>query len=140
MIIALVAAPVLLAADAAATGGLPGWITSLLLPFILALGGGGGFYQLLKVRTDKQNLNAGTDKMKAEAADILADSAVTLLAPLREELLRLTEKVKEQQADIREMERTLAQERATSDTRIRQLESDIADRDREIFGLRREGL
>lgn len=146
MIITLAVAPVVLAAETASTGGLPTWVTSVLLPLLLAIGGGGGLFQLLTVRSSKNTLNAGTEKIKAEAADILADSAVSLLGPLREELDRLRDQVNEQRielrdyrAQMREMEVLLAQERATSDTRIRQLEVQIAQRDQQIDELRGQG-
>lgn len=136
MILALVTAPVLDAAQAS-TGGTPSWV-SLLTGAIVALGGGGGLYQLLKVRSDRKNIAAGTEKARAEAADILSDTAVALLAPLREELARMQVRVSEVETESRELKRALVQERLTADTRIRQLELDIEARDRQIQRLHNE--
>lgn len=107
----------------------------ILVSLIVGLGGAGGIGALLKVRSDKNQLAAGTKKIQAEAADILADSAVALLGPFREEIDRLRVELKEVKEQSKELEQTLARERATSDTRIRQLESDIATRDRKIIEL-----
>ena len=111
------------------------WLT-ILGSLVLALGGSAGMAQLFQVRSTKRNLLAGTEKIKAEAADILSDSAVALLAPLRDELVRTTQKADELARRVAELEVTLTRERVTSDTRIRQLEADIAARDREILSLR----
>lgn len=134
MIIALVATPVLGTVEAATTTGLPGWVTGVVA-IIVALGGGGGFFQLLKVRADKSSISAGTSKARAEAADILSDTAVALLAPLRDELGRMQSRVEVVERRSRELEETLVRERQTSDTRIRQLEGEIAARDIRITEL-----
>jgi TolA-binding protein len=107
------------------------WV-SLVTGAIVALGGGGGLYQLLKVRSDKRNISAGTEKARAEAADILSDTAVALLAPLRDELARMQVRVSEVEAESKELKQALVRERRTADTRIMQLELDIAARDRQI--------
>lgn len=131
MIIALVAAPAVLAADASTTGALPSWI-SLLITLVVAIGGGGGAYQLLTIRNNKRQLSAGTDKIRMEAADILSATAVELLAPLRDELSRTNTRVAELDAQVMNLKGTLNQERITSEVRIRQLEEDIAARDRTL--------
>jgi len=138
VIVGLITVPVVQAVEATAGSGFSDWMT-ILISLVVAVGGAGGVVQLLTVRSNKKNLTAGTEKIKAEAADILADSAVSLLAPLREELSRLKEQVKEQQDDLKEMEQTLARERVASDTRIKQLESEIAIRDLRIVELVEQG-
>jgi hypothetical protein len=130
VIIALVAAPAVLAAEAS-NGGLPDWVT-ILVSVLLALGTGGGTASLLKLRSDKRQLAVGTEKMRMEAADILTESAVSLLAPLREELVRTNARVAELDLQVAHLKTTLNQERVTSEVRIRQLEADIAERDRHI--------
>lgn len=137
MTLALAAAPVIFAADAASGGGVPAWVT-VLVSLVVALGGGGTFYQLLSVRANKRNMNAGTTKARAEAADILSDISLSLVIPLKEQVEHLTKQVAY-------LEQKLDQERATADTRIRQLEEDIASRDlaiqikdTEIIELRRQ--
>lgn len=123
--------------EAATTSGLPDWVT-VATGVIIALGGGGGVFQLMRVRADRRAVLAGTEKARAEAADILSDAAVGLLAPLREELTRMQERVTEGERRMRELEETLVRERRTADTRIRQLELEIVEREREIAGLRRQ--
>jgi hypothetical protein len=119
--LALVAAPVIAAAEASAGGGLPVWVT-ILISLVVALGGGGTFFQLLSIRANKRNMNAGTSKARAEAADILSETALSLVIPLKEQVEHLSRQVQV-------LEQRLEQERATADTRIRQLEEDIASRD-----------
>jgi hypothetical protein len=99
---------------------------------LVAIFGGGGIYQLLTVRNNKRQLMAGTDKIRMEAADLLADSAVAMLAPLRDELVRVNAKADSLSAKVDVLETTLNRERATSETRIRQLEDDIAARERTL--------
>lgn len=130
MIAALVAAPAVLAAEGS-SGGVSSWV-SLLVGSLVAIFGGGGIYQLLTVRNNKRQLMAGTDKIRMEAADLLADSAVAMLAPLRDELVRVNAKADSLSAKVDVLETTLNRERATSETRIRQLEDDIAARERTL--------
>lgn len=138
----LVAAPMLAAADAANNGGLPEWVT-IMVSVIVALGGGGSFFKLLQLRSDRNAVAAGTEKSRAEAADIVSGTAVELLTPLREELLRTQEalvKTREEarhqivrvETRVAELEQRLVIERETADTRIKQLQLDIAERDRHI--------
>ncbi len=124
MIVALVAAPAVLAADASTGGGLPDWLT-ILISLIVALGGGGGMYQLLTVRATKRSVSAGTDKMKIDAVDVLSDTALSLVMPLKEEVARLREQVAK-------LEVKLQEERDTADIRIRQLKDEIEERDKHI--------
>src|SRR5690349_19057750 len=93
VIAALVAAPAVMAADASSSGGLPDWVT-LLITLIVALGGGGGMYQILTIRATKRNVSAGTDKMKVDAVDVLTGTALELIVPLKEEVARLSQQVK----------------------------------------------
>lgn len=129
MIVALVAAPVIAAADAG--GGLPEWVT-ILISVIIAVGGGGGLYQLLNLRSTKRNVGASTDKSRAEAADIISDTAMSLLAPMREQLAESQRTIERLTARCAELEASVATERDVSQTRIRQLEQDIRERDRHI--------
>jgi len=124
VIAALVAAPAVMAADASSSGGLPDWVT-LLITLIVALGGGGGMYQILTIRATKRNVSAGTDKMKVDAVDVLTGTALELIVPLKEEVARLSQQVKT-------LETKLQEERNTADIRIRQLQDDIAERERHI--------
>jgi hypothetical protein len=57
------------------------WI-SIISTVIAGLGGAGGIAAAVLVFSQRR-------KLKAEAADVIADSAVGLLAPYREELTRL---------------------------------------------------
>jgi len=107
------------------------WLT-LVVSLIVALGGSAGFVQLLRVRTDKA-------KIRAEATDIIVDSATSLLAPFREQIEMLRAELKEVKQRSIELEQTLARERQASDTRIRQLEDDIRSRDRRIIELMQQG-
>jgi SMC interacting uncharacterized protein involved in chromosome segregation len=131
VIIALAAVPAVLTADATSAGSLPEWAT-ILISVILSAGGAGTIVKLLTIRADKRQLAAGTDKMEMEAADILTKSAVVLLTPLREELARANAKINELDVQVGELKATLNQERITSEVRIRQLETQIAERDREL--------
>lgn len=107
------------------------WLT-IAISAVVALGGSAGFAQLLRVRTDRA-------KIRAEATDIIVDSATSLLAPFKEQVEMLRAELKEVKARSKELEQTLERERAASDTRIRQLESDIALRDRRIVELLEQG-
>jgi cell division protein FtsB len=107
------------------------WAT-ILVSLVVAVGGAGGLVQLLSFRSTRRGLSAGTDKIKMEAADILAESAVTLLMPLKEELSRVSAKADSLAAKVEDLEATLSRERTTSEVRIRQLEFDIAARDRTL--------
>lgn len=131
--LALVATPILGTSQAVADGGsgLPSWV-SVLATVIVSAGGGGGLFQLLKIRSDNKSIAAGTSKARAEAADILSDTAVALLAPLREELTRTNARVAELDTQVEGLKVTLNQERVTSEIRIKQLESDISARDRTL--------
>lgn len=136
MILALVASPILGVADAAANGGgLPDWVT-ILISLIVALGGGGGVVQLAKVKSDKQSVLAGTEKSRAEAADQISDTAISMLQPLRDELTRTRLQHKEEidrlTGQMNTLELKLVQERDISDARIRQLQNDISERDNHI--------
>jgi hypothetical protein len=112
------------AEPASPPGTAPEWVT-WVIALLVAGGGGGGLYQILKVRSDRRNAHANTAKARAEAADILSDTALSLLEPLRDQLAALRE-------ELATMERKLHQERETANARIVQLEADIAERDRQI--------
>lgn len=72
------------------------WVPTLLLTIF----GGGSVAALIVALSQRRKVGAETTKARADAADIVSDSAIALLAPLREEMGTLRAEVKELRSEI----------------------------------------
>jgi hypothetical protein len=94
------------------------WVATVTSAFA-AVGGAGGITAAVLVFSQRR-------KLKAEAADVIADSAVGLLAPYREELARLRADVVEARAETAEA-RIEARDARREMSRARDEAQEIAD-------------
>jgi hypothetical protein len=88
----------MLAADTPPSGSL--WL-QILLSAVAVLGGGGGIAAMSAVLLQRR-------KFRADAADVITDTALTLVEPLKTRVRELEEETRRAGANVRELSDTVA--------------------------------
>lgn len=96
---------------------------------------GAVFVTVYMARSNKKKLNAETAKSRADAVDVLTDSASDIVVMYREELSTSRAELAEMTKKFRELTTTFEQERQASRLRIWELESMNRDLQEEIQRL-----
>lgn len=105
----------------------------LAIQLVVGLGGLSALVGLVKVRADKKKILAEASKTGADAAQVVAQTAIGLLGPYSEQVAMLQRRLTEASNQIDELTRRLRE----ANTRVCALENQVQDLTNELEWFRR---